>query len=159
VSFVKSSRGLDNRRVARVTVTQAYDASVHEAEACWYDTGRWPEWVDGAARVLSVDATWPEAGSSVLWESVPAGRGRVRESVLDYEPRAGMRAAVEDDSIVGTQRVAFSPAGEGVAVELSLEYRIKRRTPITPVIEWLFVRRPMTLSMTKTLEHFGVILR
>ncbi|HTX31202.1 MAG TPA: SRPBCC family protein [Solirubrobacteraceae bacterium] len=145
--------------MATVAVSRVYAASVGDAEACWYDTGRWPDWVDGAARVLRVDDNWPRAGSSVVWESIPAGRGRVRETVSEYEPRAGTTAAVEDDSILGTQRVTFSPAPGGVEVELSLDYRMKRRTPVTPLIEWLFVRRPMTMSLTRTLERFGGVLR
>lgn len=145
----------DNRRVARVMVSQVFPGTVDEAERCWTDTGRWPEWIDGAARVLAVEGDWPRAGSSVTWESVPAGRGRVREVVTDYEPMAGITTAVEDDSIRGVQRVAFAPSADGVQVDLSLEYSIKRRSPLTPVIDWLFVRRPMAVSLSKTLERFG----
>ena len=68
---------------------QAYPGSVHEAETCWYDTDRWPEWMDGLARVVAVEGDWPGVGSSVTWESGPAGRGRVRERVIAYEPLAG----------------------------------------------------------------------
>ena len=141
-----------------MTIRQTYPGSVHEAEACWCDVARWPEWIDGAARVLSVDGSWPEVGSSVVWESVPAGRGRVRERVTDYAPLTQLTTEVEDDSVRGRQRVAFTAAAAGVEVELWLEYAIKRRSPLTPLVDWLFVRRPMTVSLTKTLERFGVAL-
>ena len=94
----------------------------------------------------------------MVWESGPAGRGRVRESISAYEPRAGITSGVEDDSMMGTQQVTFSPSDEGVEIEVSLEYRIKRRTPVTPLIEWVFVRRPMAMSLTKTLQGFGTRL-
>lgn len=137
---------------------QIYSGSVHEAESCWCDVSRWPAWVDGLARVISVDPSWPAMGAEVVWESGPAGRGRVTERVEAFEPLAGLTLAVEDDSIHGRQRVSFDPAGAGVEVELALEYRIKRRWLLTPLIDRLFVRGPMTTSLTKTLERFGTVL-
>jgi hypothetical protein len=144
--------------VRTVRVTQRLDASVHEAETCWYDTARWPGWVDSLARVIAVEGEWPRVGATVVWESGPAGRGRVRERVIVYEPLAGQTVEVEDDSISGTQRVAFNPVDAQVEVELTLSYSIKRRSPLTPVIDVLFVRRPMTISLTKTLSRFAVVL-
>ena len=144
--------------MARVRVNQLLDASVHEAETCWCDVSRWPEWVDGLARVISVDGSWPEAGSEVIWQSGPAGRGRVSETVETYEPLHSLTVRVHDDAIEGRQQVRFEPAAEGVQIELALEYRITRRSPLTPLIERLFVRRPMTISLTKTLERFGTVL-
>ena len=137
---------------------QLFPGSVHEAEDCWYDTSGWPGWVDSLARIVSVEGDWPETGATVVWESTPAGRGRVREQVIAYEALAGQTNEVEDDSIRGQQQVTFTPAASGVEVELSLTYSIKRRSPITPVIDWLFVRPPMTVSLTKTLERFAVAL-
>jgi hypothetical protein len=139
-------------------VTQVFAGSVHEAQTCWCQVGRWPEWVDGLARIVAVQGDWPQVGSSVIWESGPAGRGRVTERVSEYEALAGLTLAVRDDSLTGRQRVAFDPVDRGVQVELTLDYRLKRRTPWTAVVEWLFVRRPMAISLTKTLERFGGVL-
>jgi hypothetical protein len=144
--------------MARVSVRQTYPASVHEALSCWCEVRRWPEWVDGLARIVSVDAQWPEAGSAVVWQSSPAGRGRVTERVTAFEPLAELTVAVEDEAIEGRQRVVFDPVEDGVAVEVTLEYRIRRRSPLTLLIGWLFVRRPMTLSLSRTLECFGPVL-
>ena len=110
------------------------------------------------ARLLSVDANWPEVGSQVVWQSGPAGRGRVTERVVVYEPLAGLSLNVQDDSLEGCQQVAFEPADGGVEILLTLDYRIKRRTPLTSLIERLFVRRPMITSLTKTLERFAAVL-
>jgi hypothetical protein len=82
----------------------------------------------------------------------------VQERVIAYEPLAGQTVEVEDDSIRGTQTVAFNPADGGVEIELALSYSIKRRSPLTPVIDLLFVRRPMAISLTKTLTRFAVVL-
>jgi hypothetical protein len=124
-------------RLASVSVKHLVAGSVHEAETCWYDTARWPRWVDSLARVVSVDGDWPAPGASVRWESGPAGRGRVTERVLDYEPLA---------------------VQNGVEVELSLRYKIKRRSPLTALVDLLFVRRPMTLSLGRTLSGFEAAL-
>jgi hypothetical protein len=144
--------------VATVAAKQTVDGSVPEAEAFWYDTARWPDWVDELARVIAVEGDWPRPGASVTWQSGPAGRGRVRERVVAYEPLAGQTLEVEDDSITGTQQVEFVPVEGGVEITLSLAYAIKRRSPLTPLIDRLFVRRPMTISLTRTLSRFAAAL-
>lgn len=144
--------------VAAVRVSESFPGSVHDAEQCWYDTSRWPEWVDELARVVSVEGDWPQVGSVVVWHSGPAGRGRVTERVIAYEPLEGYTVEVEDDSITGEQTVLFNPAEDGVEIQLALSYRIKRRSPLTPLIDALFVRRVMIASLEKTLGAFGGVL-
>jgi len=139
-------------------VRQAFAASVHEAEESWYELERWPEWVDGLARVLEVRGPWPAAGSAVLWESGPAGRGRVTERVTGHEPLSGQTLEVEDDAIRALQWVSFTPSPEGVELEVILDYRIKRRNPLTPVIDFLFVRRLVAGSLERTVARFGAEL-
>jgi hypothetical protein len=82
----------------------------------------------------------------------------VTERVLEYEPLGGQTLEVEDDSIEARQWVSFTPAGHGVEVELVLDYRIKRRSPLTPLVDLLFVRRAMAASMAKTLSRFAGVL-
>ncbi len=94
----------------------------------------------------------------MTWQSNPAGRGLVRERVEEYEPRRRLVLAGEDDTMTALQEVSFEPLPDGVAVELSLGYKIKRRSPLTPVLDRLFVRRPMIISLSKTLERFGEVL-
>lgn len=137
---------------------QVFAGTVHEAQTCWLDVGRWPEWVDGVARIVSVDHEWPQVGSVVVWESGPSGRGTVTERVTDYLPLERLQVYVEDSLLKGEQSVMFEPAVPGVQVEFSIEYRIKRRSPFTPLIEWLFVRRPMVLSLSRTLVRFDAVL-
>jgi hypothetical protein len=141
-----------------VRVSMVFPGSVHEAETCWYETSRWPAWIDGLARVISVEGEWPGVGASVRWESWPAGRGRVVERVVAFERLAGQTLDVEDDSIAGRQSVSFGPLDERVEVSLSLSYRLKKRSPLTPVLDALFIRRAMASSLRSTLSRFGLEL-
>lgn len=142
-----------------VRVIQRFPGTVHEAERCWYDVERWPAWVDGLARVVGVEGRWPGAGSSVSWESGPAGRGRVLERVIDQEPLSGQTLEVQDDSIEGRQSVTFTPAQGGVELELALAYELRRRSPLTPLVDLLFIRRAMAASLGRTLDRFGAELQ
>jgi hypothetical protein len=142
--------------VARVQA--AFHGTVHEAETLWYDTSRWSAWVDGLERVVSVSGEWPAVGSSVVWESGPAGRGHVTEKVTAYEPLAGQTLAVTDGSVTGTQSIAFTPLDDGVDVVLTLDYRITKRSIITPIVDALFVRSAMRTSLRTTLSRFGLEL-
>jgi hypothetical protein len=142
-----------------VTVSRAFPATVAEAEQCWYDTSRWSRWVDGLDRVLTVEGPWPAAGAVVTWESGPAGRGRVVEQVTAYELRRGQTLEVQDASITGRQSVVFEPSDSGVEVTMRLEYRLRRRSPLTPLFDLLFIRRAMAVSLETTVTRFGVELR
>ncbi|MBV9311085.1 MAG: SRPBCC family protein [Solirubrobacterales bacterium] len=141
-----------------VEAAKTFEGTVHEAEACWYDTSCWGHWVEGLAEVVSVQGRWPEVGASVTWRSGPAGRGQVREQVVAYEPLEGQTVEVEDDSIRGRQSVAFIPASDGVEVQLSLTYELKKRSLFSPVVDWLFIRRAFGTSLQATLTRFGAEL-
>jgi hypothetical protein len=129
--------------------------SVEEAEALFHDLARRPGWVDGFARVASLQGDWPRAGAVLTWDSRPGGRGRVRERVVSLEPGAGQRTEVEDERLEGTQDVAFSPRPGGVQVTWVLDYRLKERTPVTPLVDLLFVRRALTASLRRSLARFA----
>ena len=111
-----------------------------EAEAVWYDPVRWPAWIDGFAHVVELPEAWPAEGR-LVWDSTPDGRGRVLETVTAYEARAGQTLAVEDSRLRGTQRVDFTPGPDNVKITLSLDYELKERTPLTWLVDLLFVRR------------------
>jgi hypothetical protein len=125
-----------------------------EAEALWYDPVRWAAWIDGFGHVAELPDGWPAEGT-VMWDSTPAGRGRVLEQVTAYEPRGGQTLAVEDARLRGTQRVVFTPAAEAVKVTLELDYELKERNPLTPLFDLLFVRREITASLRRTLARFA----
>jgi hypothetical protein len=138
-----------------VRVAQTFAGTVAEAERCWYATDRWHDWIDGLDHVLEVRGDWPRVGATVAWQSGPAGRGRVVERVIAYEPLRGQALEVADHSIRGRQSVTFVAADDRVEVGLALEYRLVRRTIVSPVVDVLFIRRAMTASLSSTLSRFG----
>ena len=125
-----------------------------DAEALWYDPLRWATWVDGFGHVVEVSEGWPAEGT-LRWNSTPGGRGLVLETVLSYEPRSGQSLAVEDGRLEGTQRVDFTPRPEAVRIGLTFDYRLKQRNPLTPLLDWLFVRREIAASLRRTLARFA----
>jgi Polyketide cyclase / dehydrase and lipid transport len=133
--------------------------TVAEAEGRWYDTERWDRWIDGLEQVAAVQGPWPRPGATVTWVSGPAGRGRVTERVTAQEPLGGQTVEVDDESIRGRQTVAFTPVDDGVEVALTLEYEIKRRNPLTPLVDLLFIRRAFATSLQSTVSRFGAELQ
>jgi hypothetical protein len=129
--------------------------TVYDIEQRWYDTSRWPAWIEGLRRVVEVTGEWPGVGSSVTWDSGPAGRGHVVERVVEHEALAGQTVAVDDASITGRQSVSFVPVDDGVEVQLALAYELKRRSLFTPLVDVLFIKRAMMTSLATTLSRFG----
>ncbi|MEA2379446.1 MAG: hypothetical protein QOD13_3353, partial [Thermoleophilaceae bacterium] len=89
----------------------------------WTDLSRWPSFVEGFARVVEVDPGWPGEGSRAIWESVPAGRGRVTEKVSDGAP-GRFATLVFEDRLSGRQTFRAIESEGGARVELSLEYTL-----------------------------------
>ena len=126
-----------------------------DAEELWYDTNRWPTFVDGLGHVFKVDEGWPRTpGSVAIWDSKPGGRGRVLERVVSFEARVGQTVEVEDEKIHGRQTVRFAPNTDGTSVTIELDYAIKQDRGVLAVVDFLFVRRPMRDSLKRTLVRF-----
>ena len=140
--------------MGRVRASIDVPALASEAEALWYDTTRWPTFIDGLHHVARLEGDWPHEGARVLWDSNPGGRGRVQERVTAYAARDGQTLEVEDEKISGTQRVTFTPRQTGVTVTLELRYEVKDAKPGMPLIDVLFIRRPQRDSLMRTLRRF-----
>jgi hypothetical protein len=132
--------------------------SVADAEELWYDRTRWPAFVDGLKHVHAVEGDYPRSGA-VKWISHPGGRGRVLERVVSHTPGKGQELDVQDTQIHGRQTVRFVPLEGGVGIELELDYEIRDRSLLTPVVDLLFVRRAQTDSLRRTLGRFARELR
>jgi uncharacterized membrane protein len=146
--------------VAKAVAEIEVDGLISEAERLWYDTTRWPSFVDGFSHVVKVEGDWPALGSRVVWESGRDGRGRVAERVTAYEVRSGQTVEVEDPRIAGTQTIAFAAAGaERCKVTLELDYRLKSGGPAGAVVDALFVRRAFRDALRRTLSRFARELR
>jgi hypothetical protein len=127
---------------------------VDAAAALWWDTARWPGFVEGFGHVVRASDGWPEPGGRLVWDSRPGGVGRVVEHVL---LRAGYDAdvAVEDSYLSGTRRVRFAGdgAGQATVVSLELDYAPKSRTP--PLADLLIGRRRLRGAMERSLERLA----
>jgi hypothetical protein len=141
----------------RARATTVVSGRISDAEALWYDTARWPTFIDGFHHVTSADEGWPAEGV-LVWDSTPDGRGRVVETVERHEPRVGQTVHVEDAKLTGTQSIAFAAVeGERVRMTLELSYKLKDRPlgPLTPVVDALFIRPRQREALARTLARFA----
>ena len=144
-----------SRAAAERTIAGVTPALVEET---WCSPSRWPEFVDGLAWIGSADPAYPEPGSVVEWSSFPAGRGEVREIVVEYVPGSLVASDVEDESTTARQAITFSVAPAGTSVRLELEYELRRRGPFTALTDLLFVRRAQADSLRRTLAGLELAL-
>jgi hypothetical protein len=140
--------------MGRVSASILVPGLASQAEELWYDTKRWPTFIDGLHHVARLEGDWPRAGARVLWDSKPGGRGRVQERVMAYAAREGQTVDVEDEKIRGTQRIIFTPAADGVKVTLELRYELKQSRPGVALFDLVFIRRPQRESLQRTLRRF-----
>jgi uncharacterized membrane protein len=135
------------------------EGPISAAEALWYDTARWATFVDGFKHLAKREGDWPRAGSRVVWDSVPGGRGRVLEHVVAYEVRVSQTVEVEDERLTGTQTVTFSPGADGrCRVGLELRWRLKQGGPLSSIVD-VFVGRAFRDALRRTLSRFARELR
>ncbi len=110
--------------------------------------------MEGFGHLVKVDGDWPRAGSRVLWDAPPKGRGRVVETVDAFEARTGQTVHIEDEHLRGSQTVTFSPgAGGGVKVTVALDVKRKEGNPVS---DWLFVRRRVGEALRRTLVKYRI---
>lgn len=138
--------------MARVAESQLVGASLAETWDLYFDPGSWPAWVDGFGAVESSEG-YPEPGSALVWTSTPAGRGTVRERVLEHEPRRRHRIEFTDPSSEGELLTSFEIEGEGTRVALELSYRLARGGPFVWLTERLFVRSQVRRSLQRSLQR------
>jgi Polyketide cyclase / dehydrase and lipid transport len=122
----------------------------------WTDVDRWPTFVEGFARTLERGAGWPEAGSRVVWESTPAGRGRVTEKVMEGEGPDRFVTMVFEERLNGTQTFRVVESEAGSRAELALEYELTKYGPLGLVADAIFIRRAIRDSLRRTLTRFSV---
>lgn len=121
----------------------------------WTDLSRWPTFVEGFARVVEVDPGWPGEGSRVIWESIPSGRGRVTEKVIENAP-GEFATMVFEDRLSGRQALRAIESEGGARLELSLEYTLTSYGPLGPLADAIFIRRALRDSLRRTIQRFEV---
>jgi polyketide cyclase/dehydrase/lipid transport protein len=124
------------------------------AARLWVDTNRWPTFVDGFGHIVEIDEAWPEPRSKVVWQSGPAGRGRVTERIREITDGAVV-SDVFDTQMTAIQAVRFEPADDGSDVFLSLDYELQRGGPLRGLTDVLFIRRALAMALERTLRRFS----
>ena len=122
----------------------------------WGDVDRWPSFVEGFSRYVERSPEWPGAGSRVVWESTPAGRGRVTEKVVEGEGPDRFVTQVFEDRLHGTQTFRVVESEGGSRAELSLEYELTKYGPLSAVADAIFIRRAIRDMLRRTLDRFAV---
>jgi hypothetical protein len=122
----------------------------------WTDVERWPSFVEGFARLVERDPSWPAAGARLVWESRPAGRGRVTEKVVEGEGPDRFVTRVFEERLAGTQTFRVIESEGGSRAELSLEYTLTKYGPLGAVADAIFIRRAIRDMLRRTLFRFSV---
>jgi Polyketide cyclase / dehydrase and lipid transport len=122
----------------------------------WSNPDRWPTFVEGFARVLDRDPSWPRGGAKLVWESTPAGRGRVTERVVDAEGPDRFVTRVFEERLHGTQTFRVVESEGGSRAELALEYELTKYGALGAVADAIFIRRAIRDSLRRTLRRFSV---
>ena len=122
----------------------------------WTDVDRWPSFIEGFARALELAPDWPAGGARVIWESTPAGRGRVTEKVVEQEGPDRFVTQVFEERLTGTQVFRVIESAGGSRAELSLEYALTKYGPLGAVADAIFIRRAIRDSLRRTLFRFSV---
>ena len=126
-----------------------------EAFELWTDLRRWATFIDGFGHIDRVDDSWPAAGAKLVWRSRPEGRGVVTERVVSSEPGARLVTQVFEERMTGKQEVTFAATENGARVDLELDYALTRSGPLTPLTDFLFIRRAQLDSLRRTLRRFA----
>jgi hypothetical protein len=122
----------------------------------WTNPDRWASFVEGFAHLLELDPTWPDEGAKLVWESIPGGRGRVTETVVE-RGKGRIATQVFEEALAGTQVFAAVPDPEGGSIaDLTLEYELSRGGPLRGLSDAIFVRRALRDALRRTLRRFAV---
>ena len=122
----------------------------------WADLDRWPSFVEGYARTVERSPDWPGGGARLVWESTPAGRGRVTEKVAEGEGPDRFVTQVFEERLHGLQTFRVIESEGGSRAELSLEYTLTKYGPLSALADAIFIRRAIRDSLRRTLARFAV---
>jgi uncharacterized protein YndB with AHSA1/START domain len=140
--------------MATVEATVEIPAPLADVWDLYFDADRWAGWVDQFAAVVSADG-YPDAGGELVWRSTAAGRGQVRERVVEHEPRSLHRIEFEDPESRGRLETRFAIVAEGeegrTRVAQQLTYELTGGGPLAPITDFLFIRSQMRGSLERSL--------
>ena len=125
-----------------------------DAAALWWDTTRWPSFVDGFSHVHKREGDWPAVGGRLVWDARPGSdRGRVIERVLDRDADGGGESELEDARLQGVLTVRFAATGSGAHATLALDYALKGSGAV--VRDLVVARRRLRQGLERSLERLS----
>ena len=128
-------------------------ASLADAWDLYFEPRAWGEWVDSFGSVIEIDG-YPDAGGTLRWKSVPAGRGEVTEKVLEHEPRRKHRIEFSDPSLAGEMTVSFQIEGEGTKIVAAMDYRLLDKSVFARLGALLFLKAQLRGTLRRSLDAF-----
>ncbi len=128
-------------------------ASLADAWDLYFEPRVWGEWVDSFGSVIEIDG-YPDAGGTLRWKSVPAGRGEVTEKVLEHEPRRMHRIEFSDPSLAGEMTVSFQIEGEGTKIVAAMDYRLLDKSVFARLGALLFLKAQLRGTLRRSLDAF-----
>lgn len=144
----------------RAEARRVVEASMHEALSLWRDTDRWPGFIDSFHGLVERSPGWPAPDSTLVWDSVRGGRGRVTERVLANEPDR-FTTDVADPELDAEQSFTAEPASDGqrgTLLRLTLDYEIRDASRFQELMNSLFISRAVRDSLRRTLDRFATEL-
>ena len=141
--------------MAATSTVRHVELDPERAWTLWTDVSRWPTFVEGFSQVLEHRSEWPAKDAKLVWKSIPGGRGRVTEKVIESDPGRVFATNVFEDALSGTQTVTFARAEDGrTRVELRLDYTVNREGLLRMIADVLFIRRALNQALARTLARF-----
>ena len=134
-----------------VSAEAEIDLAPEQALALWADPRRWASFVEGFARVVERDDSWPAEGAKLVWESSPQGRGRVTERIVERSSEA-ITSEIFEERLHGTQTARAA----GGRFLITLEYQLTGGGPLRALTDVLFIRRALRDMLRRTVRRFAV---
>ena len=150
-----SGFGCEKQRVPMSVVEQEVlvPAPLADVWDLYFEPAVWGDWVDSFGSVIEIDR-YPEAGGTLRWKSVPAGRGEVTEKVLDHEHRRKHRIEFADPSLAGEMTVTFQIEGEGTKIVAAMDYRLLDKSVFARLGALLFLKAQLRGTLRRSLDAF-----
>lgn len=139
--------------MAKLTESVLVSGSLAETWAFYFEPRSWVSWVDGFHALERAEG-YPEVGGTLVWRSTPAGRGTVRERVLEHSPRTRHRIEFSDPTSSGELLSQFAVEGEQTRVWLTIDYSLDNTGPFSALTDRLFVRSQVRQALRRTLLRF-----
>jgi uncharacterized protein YndB with AHSA1/START domain len=138
--------------MATVSATITVDRPPEAVWELYFDPQRWAAWVDQFSSLVSLGPAYPSAGAQLVWRSGTAGRGEVREQVLEHDPPRRHRIEFSDPASRGELTTTFAGDGDSTSVTLEMAYELASTGVFARVSDLLFVRSQMKSSLARSLE-------